>query len=379
MHAFFHRFTIASFCLCMPALALCATPIMSVTSMTNTTSIELAPSDSTTETFTITNNTGKTLAGPTFGVNHSTSNTTPSIDSSSTCSSSSSLASGASCTLVINITANAAGIDTLTPRACAVNGLACSGLAAPITITIYSSTPAATGILYGGYENASSTDLLQINPTTAQATNVATLTSGPFNQIAADNNYLYHWHSVTSFDQIDPNTFSSTAIGISGGLGGITTAAVFYNNAFFTTGILGFTQRAFFNNSLQGAQSLITTPTSSQITGGMACLHHRIYAINSGTSVDEINPSTGAVISSTPLTISGHTLSSIAALTVDPGSQLFYALAFLDGSADDVLVRVNISSGVVTSIGNITLNNSVLPSGTWVSSLTTFPADASCS
>ncbi|MDF1795037.1 MAG: DUF4394 domain-containing protein [Coxiellaceae bacterium] len=373
--------------ICLPLTGYCAN-IFTVSSTTGTTNISLAQGASTTETFTVTNTSGTSFSGLSFFANYyspSIVTTSLSSDSSNTCRTTTTLANGASCVLEVNINASTGLTGSvsngLTPRVCMFNGAVCSGLAVPISLSVYSAPPAATGTLYGvtGSGSDEPETLFSLNPSTALATLVMVLSGGDDGEaIASDGVNLYHWSGYDNpvFQRINLAQLTTTDITLTQGTPPtdvyFEVQGVVYNgNTFLATSY----EQQFIANTIAGVQTLVN---NVEYVGyrGMACLHHTIYAVDTTSdTLYTINQTTGAATAVATISMSGYTITGATGLTVNPTSQQFYVLLKVSGSQVRKLAKLNIATGVATLVGDATDASNTLK----FASIAFHPADPSCS
>lgn len=274
---------------------------------------------------------------------------------------------GDHCTLYLSVTGQVKANDP-NPRnhlfVCFPGGATCAGTPYPLNVT------GPTTILYGvtGQNGPTPYSLFTIDTTTGNATFVMSLTAGDGNIIGSDGTTLYHWTSSTTFfESINLQSLTTTPITVTGDPVGFVSGSVLFGNSF----LVADQAPALYNFTTTGFATLINN-TSGTIRG-MACLDNRVYGVN-GTDLVEIDPLNGSTINTIPITMPGHTITTALGLTINPETNVYYALLRIDGgNAPRTLSTINVTTGVATLIGNV--DNGT---GLFVSSIVFNPGRTNC-
>jgi hypothetical protein len=227
--------------------------------------------------------------------------------------------------------------------------------------------------LYGvtGHNGAMQLSLFTVNTSTGFPTFVMPLIEANDGSIiASDGNSLYSFQQ-TAMQSINLNTLTSTIIPLSGASYSEPFGAVFFksSNAFL---VQKRSSQEFMSVTTGGVVSLIAANTRRR---GFACYQHNIYGVkeDSPFELNQINPATGAILSTVTLTLPDHIINNALSLTVDPTTGIFYALLKIDYNNIRTLTTVDISTGVATIVGNIDEGSDI-----YISSIAFHPADTSC-
>jgi len=220
--------------------------------------------------------------------------------------------------------------------------------------------------LAGAFENT----LYTIDTNTAFPTFVMPLNSnGDGSILGSDGTTLYHW-TINLFESMDLQALTTTSIPITGPSFSEPYGAVWFNS----TGAFLLQKRSSqqWMTITTGGNTAVLANNSRR--RGFACYQHRIYGVEQqGSELNELNPANGAILSTVPLSVPGHTIENALGLTVDPNTGVFYALLKLDSNDIRTLVTLDINTGVGTIIGDIDEG-----SGIFISSITFHPADSTC-
>jgi hypothetical protein len=311
------------------------------------------------------------------------------------------LAPRQSCRLNLTISGSVSNTDS-NPRnhlfVCMSDAATCGGPTPADSLNVAVTTN-INPILYGVSGNvlpfapaANNNLLYMLDTATANAALIMPLSDGgnaPV--IASDGNSLYHFSgtsvgftksSNSVFEIINLKSLTTSAIPLSGQSLGAAFGAVFYRNAnaFLVTN----TANHFNTLSTSGFSAQIGTMAINGVTG-LACYNHNVYGATSDrvfsftqeASLLRINPSNGAILSSTPITLAGYTVNAVQGLTVNPTTGTFYA-ALSTGALtahgmsepQQKLVTIDVNTGIATLIGNI--------SKVFLTSIAFNPSDSSC-
>ena len=210
-----------------------------------------------------------------------------------------------------------------------------------------------------------------LNQTNASSTLVGPFGNGADGEVIAFNpsdGRLYHWSGVGTGDAVMESTpvaaVSVTNIPRTGTqnqteiFGAIWDAA---NNRFLLTDInthlISATTAGVFTDLgiITGAANDVRGPV---FVGGT------LYAAEAAPSplLYSINPAVPAVLTNTPITLAGFTLAGINGMAVDPDTGLVWAIARLS-TGGRRLATINLSTGVLTSVGTLGDNFSSLAFG----------------
>ena len=220
--------------------------------------------------------------------------------------------------------------------------------------------------------------LFTLDSATGNATFLMALGNGGDGEsIASDGNNLFHLsgnNNPTVFEKINLNNLTTTNITLTGDL----PLNEIYGSVFFKqSGSLLLTDlnNNLFNLTLNGNVTLKAAISPSANIRGLACFNHRIFGINSSDPfLYEINPNTGVIITSHPVTLAGFTVNGGNGLTVNPSTGVFYALLNVQGSIPRKLVTIDVTTGVASLIGNADNGSGLARFAT----IAFHPADANC-
>lgn len=327
----------------LTSAAYAGTPLWTFTPLTPTT-FTITANDTVTVQYTVTNQSRRThtlVLTPQIGVTQ--------VTTAGNCPNPFVLGFQQSCTLTLSIDGSAIRRNITTgPVVCERgNPLQCyQPCANKLNISLFA--------LYGvtGEQGDNPESLFTLNTATGFATLVMPLGNGDDGEaIASDGLSLYHWSGLSTqvFERIDLATLTTINIPVTGDPYGEVSGAVYYS-----------AQGGFIASDLSDDLSRFTISGNVTALGligfevkGLACLTHRVWAVAVfAPLLFELDPFTGAILSTTPVTLPGFVVLGGNGLTVNPTTGVFYALLRVVGSTPRKLVTIDINTGVATLIGN---------------------------
>jgi hypothetical protein len=243
----------------------------------------------------------------------------------------------------------------------------------PKNITL---TPIVPELLLYGTTGAGSPSnpntLYRMNTSTGFGSLIMPLTDDDGAVIASDGAHIYHWtgyEPLETFERVDLERLTTTNIPFEGDPISEVFGAVFSQGSF----LVSTYDDEFFTFTTEGTVTQIGDTDNS--IRGFACYNHLIYAVTtSSDALYELDPSTGATLSTQTITLAGFTVEKGLGITANPTTGVLYALLKVQGSSTRKLVTIDPTTGVATLIGDA---NDASGNARF-SSIAFHPADPNC-
>jgi len=193
--------------------------------------------------------------------------------------------------------------------------------------------------------------LYLMNTNTGSGSFMMNLTNEDGAVIASSGSHIYHWTGfdpLKTFERVDLERLTTTDIPFSGDPISEVLGAVFSQGSFLVSAI----EDEFFTFTPQGVVTQIGSTTNSY-ERGFACYHHRFYAVTSDADeFYEIDPSTGATLSTQTMTLAGFTVDRGLGITANPTTGVLYAILKVQGTSIRKLVTIDPTTAIATLIGD---------------------------